>query len=422
MATNLERVGQLWVELEDNFGVKNAAPAMILLKATYDAPDYKEDMTESPEQPQGLEANEMVRGPTGPGDFQFVTYWQAQGSGAVDKTAYLTKTHLGYGQLAAGVWKESVIDATVTNNVAPTTTGCDLDGTPATGILETHIGGLISVENADGLRRIRQLTSVAINNPSGYDRVTWTPALDSAPAVGTHIYAVRTMYPLVDGSVAPSLQISHKGQHDDDIIELLGCCGDLTLDLDPGAKPPFCKMTHKMKYASHGFGTPVALAFTADDNTACINLSGGMEVLVCGYAAGARETTRTAVAASSVQIRCGFKLEPNLNGNYPNNIGGWTINRTDDIYSVSLRFQWKKAPYMAWIAGTNYHILIVWGRLAAAQGAAYFPKMIYKGIKRVKLNGQWYVEAVFRSVHPTDANSSPVNAVDAAPMLLGHLG
>jgi hypothetical protein len=421
VAQNLDRIGQLWVDFEDYFGIKNGAPVPFMIRAEYEAPDYKEDIIESPENLQECIANDTVRGATGPGDYpSIVTRWTVQGLGAIDKNMQVLRVELGGGQLSALVFKET-LTGEVTNNVAPTTTGADLDGTPATGFLAAHIGGIIIVEDAVGNKHARILTAVSVNNPVGYDRIAWTPALPSAPAVGSDIFAARTIYPIVTSEM-PSLQFVHKGQSDDDILEHLGCCGTFDLDLDPSAKPPQGKITHKFKYASHFFGTPAALSWTAEDNGGAINLSGGMEILVCAYAAGARSTTRTAVAGSSVKFTAGYKLQPALNGNFPNNIGGWVVDKDATLYTLSLRLPWLKAAYIGWVAGLNYHLLVSWGSTAAGMGVLYIPKAIYKGVKRVKVNRQWYIEAVFQAQHPTDLNSSPVNAVEAAPLVLGFVG
>lgn len=410
------RHDQLWVEVEDSFGTINAVPVWILCRAKFEAPDYQEELIESPENYQELIYNELVRGNTGPGDLAFTIYWQGQGAGAVDKTALFTKNLLG-AQLDAGTWDKD-LDPLVKQTISPT--GCDLGPSPS-GFLTTHVGGLIAVQDANGDYHARQLSAITVNNPVGFDHITWTPALPSAPLADTKVYAMSTMYADLDGS-GNSLQMKYKGEDNDDILQFLGMNGSATLDLDPSLKPPHAALNLKMRYASHAFGTPVALTYTADDNYAPILLSGGMEILVCGYSGSARATTRTAVAASSIQLDFGLQQEANLNGNYANNVGGWTPVRGASFLNLKLRIAWNKAAYTAWAAGTNYHVLISWGKTQNGVGALYMPNVVLKTVKRVNVKGSWYTEYVFQPVHHADQTSSPVNAVDLSPILIGHLG
>lgn len=421
MALPLTGIEQLFVgkTAEVLFGALNAGQTWKNIRFRGKAPRPTKKSEPQPLQKQGLWNVPYQDGRTN-GEFSFDYDLRPKGSGSFAEAAWLLTWLLGK-MHAAGHWIPSVCTGQFKQNLS--TTGGE--ATTPTGAVVTDEGALVVVTDADGVAHVRAVTHITVNNPAGFDRLEWTPALPSAPPVDSHWYAIPTYY--FDGRIDyNSLQFRSHGQDNDDFGQYLGCNASAVIKADSKADFPFLTLSIKVSYASSSYITGAAMVPETDDNGKPISLVTKAPLHLIAYATPgtARDSVLAVRADDSFELDLGLKLAPVASGGAEaNGIAGWKA--TDDkglMQGFFTTAYWDIDWHTAHESNTDLDLLKYCGNLTAGMAAIYVPRVHLGRPEDVDLGGLQGMKVPFSVQQNLATTSAGPNAVDAAIIKVGLYG
>jgi len=350
----LTKLGALWVAPESTFSTDPDT----------DGSDYRmvpaEGITWSPSKPP-IE-REVMRSGLG----QSISSTPGQKGGTVSFSVPLHGlATAGASGVAAVIdpWLDALLDACGYSVAAGT--GTAVIAVP-TGTTTTTV---VEVDSAVGITagtlvmiggEVRLVTAV---NTAGTDTITVTPALSSAPAGATVVYASVSAGVTSSGNYEPTATAAFVWKHDQDEVTLLGCAGTLKVEpYDAGTRPmlsfefqvnSWANTTNKSSVPSSvTYRSPLLAKRSAGDTTGSCLLWG---------------STATPLASSKTGFDPALTLSPKPSVNGIEGRIGWAITNEAAMLDVT-PYSAQSTYYDDYEAATNRTAVL---QLGNAGGAAF---------------------------------------------------
>jgi hypothetical protein len=351
---NLTKLKDLWVLAESTFSVDPDS----------DGSDYLHMLAE------GVEATfthaPIERDVARPGLLQSIASVPGQKGGTISfKTPIHGLATAGAATVAAVMdpWLQTLFEAcgyTVAENTGTAVIGSPT-GTTTTTVVEVDSAAAITagaMVMIDG--QVRLVTAV---NTTGTDTITVTPALSSAPAGATVVYACGGAV-LVSGSAYEPTTCAFVFKHDGTEVTALGCAGTVKIDSFDAATRPMLSWEFQVNTfdtTSNKSSVPTAAA-TARTNLLAKRSTGATTGSALFYG-----STATALATSRTMFDPGLTLSPKPSVNGIEGRIGWAI--TDEAAKFEVTpYNAQSTYWTAYAAGTIATTVV---QLGNAGGAAF---------------------------------------------------
>lgn len=420
MANPRTAITQLQMDMttETTFGEEKAIPVYKAIRANGSMPARTYKFFESPEFKQSYARNKNMLGATD-GEFSFSYHIRGNLAGTYDECKVILSALLGK-QHGPGTWDSSANTTVVAGT--GTQTGCTLT-VPAT-FAVTDTGAFICVEDGDGDKHLRVLTS---NDGAG--AITWTPALPSGPDDLSAIYAVKTFFFDRGTTDWYSWTFRAHGEDNDDYILFNGSNGTGIFKVEPAGDTPYVVLDTNWKYAVSSYVAGAAIAAEVDDNKTPINTLSGTEFVYAGYTGQRRDATRATIQHASFQYDLGWNLTKVEDGHKTNGISAWKPTMSDGSMKGEFTMPWAVAAETAFAARTNFQLLYQAGTsLLGGMWGLYLPRVSYDKPEVVDRNGLkcWRVPFKTHSLIDWEAASptqhQSANLVDNSPIRVALFG